>query len=82
MLKHKPICFIVTLLVVVGGLNWGLVGLGDFIGRDLNLVHMLLGWLPTLESVVYLVVGVAALMMGVMSMKCSDCSCQKMDMKK
>jgi uncharacterized membrane protein YuzA (DUF378 family) len=43
------------LLVVVGGLNWGLVGL-----MDLNLVEMLLGSVPVLEQVVYVLVGLSA----------------------
>jgi uncharacterized membrane protein YuzA (DUF378 family) len=43
------------LLVVVGGLNWGLVGL-----MDLNLVNMLLGDVPVLEQVVYVLVGLSA----------------------
>ncbi len=52
------------ILVVVGGLNWGLVGLGQLMGdKDWNLVHMLLGMVPTLESVVYVLVGAAAVYM-------------------
>ncbi|MEZ6255910.1 MAG: DUF378 domain-containing protein [Patescibacteria group bacterium] len=43
------------LLLVVGGLNWGLVGLLDF-----NLVSLLFGSVPVLEKVVYLLVGVSA----------------------
>jgi uncharacterized membrane protein YuzA (DUF378 family) len=43
------------LLVVVGGLNWGLVGL-----MDLNLVSMLFGSVPMLEKVVYVLVGLSA----------------------
>lgn len=50
------------LLVVVGALNWGLVGLFEF-----NLVSMLLGSWPMLERVVYILVGLSgvyALMMN------------------
>jgi len=52
------------ILVVIGGLNWGLVGLGQLMGgRDWNVVHMILGMVPTLESVVYVLVGLAAVYM-------------------
>ncbi|MCR4326510.1 MAG: DUF378 domain-containing protein [Candidatus Roizmanbacteria bacterium] len=43
------------LLVVVGALNWGLVGLFDF-----NLVATLLGAWPMIERTVYILVGVSA----------------------
>ncbi|MFH1012546.1 MAG: DUF378 domain-containing protein [Candidatus Peregrinibacteria bacterium] len=64
MLKHKALCFVVGLLLFVGGLNWGLIGLGGFLGNDLNVVHMLLGNLPWLEWVIYLLVGLSALIFG------------------
>ncbi len=46
-------------LVIVGALNWGLVGLGGYMGSDLNLVSMLLGSVPVVENLVYLLVGLA-----------------------
>mgnify|MGYP001617434872 CR=1 FL=1 len=64
MCNHKPLCFLMGLLLFVGGLNWGLVGLGSFLGTDLNVVHMLLGAWAWLENAVYLLVGLAALMYG------------------
>ncbi|MFB6192905.1 MAG: DUF378 domain-containing protein [Candidatus Nanohaloarchaea archaeon] len=50
-------------LVIVGALNWGLVGLGQVANmRSLNLVQMTVGQIsPTLASVVYLLVGLAGL---------------------
>ncbi len=42
-------------LVVIGGLNWGLVALGY------NLVNLLLGTIPLLEKAIYLLVGLSAL---------------------
>ena len=56
---------------MIGALNWGLVGLGDFLGSDLNVVHMLLGSMPTVESVVYVLVGLAAVMKLLKGGKCS-----------
>ena len=75
---HKPMCLICTLLVVIGGLNWGLIGLGGFLGKDLNVVHMLLGSWPSVEWIVYLLVGLCALMFGFFAFKCADqCPCNK-----
>ena len=45
----------VAILLVIGGLNWGLVGL-----FDLNLVSALLGQ-SALASLVYILVGLSAL---------------------
>ncbi|MEZ4103537.1 MAG: DUF378 domain-containing protein [Candidatus Paceibacterota bacterium] len=48
-------------LVIIGALNWGLVGLGWLIGgKDWNVVHLILGSIPTLEAIIYLLVGIAA----------------------
>jgi uncharacterized protein len=73
---HKPMCTLVNLLVVVGGLNWGLVGIGGFMGKDLNVVHMLLGAWPMVENIVYVLVGLAAIVKAVMFFtKCKECPC-------
>lgn len=50
------------LLVVIGALNWGLVGLGGFMDQDWNVVHMVLGAWPVVEWVVYVLVGVAGVL--------------------
>lgn len=49
------------ILVIIGALNWGLIGLGAFMGSDWNVVSMILGGIPALESLVYLLVGVGAI---------------------
>ncbi len=49
------------ILLAIGGLNWGLVGLGSFLNMNLNVVNLLLGSIPVAENIVYLVVGVCAL---------------------
>lgn len=51
------------LLVIIGGLNWGLVGLGMLMGGNWNVVNMLLGSMPMVEGIVYLLVGIATVMM-------------------
>ncbi len=43
-------------LVVIGGLNWGLVGL-----LGLDVVQLVLGSIPLLVKAVYVLVGLAAL---------------------
>ncbi|QQR83735.1 DUF378 domain-containing protein [Candidatus Peregrinibacteria bacterium] len=65
---------IVKLLVVVGALNWGLVGVGLIIGSDLNVVHMALGFSSIVEAVVYLLVAVAGVMLLV-GCPCKKCKC-------
>ncbi len=68
--KHKPCCLFTMILVIAGGLNWGLVGLGGLLGKDLNLLNMLLGSWPVVENLLYLLIGIAALLMLVVSLKC------------
>ncbi len=48
--------WIPMLLLMIGGLNWGLIGLFDF-----NLVTYLFGEMTTLTRIVYVAVGVSAL---------------------
>lgn len=52
----KLVHTVVYVLLLAGGLNWGLVGLFDF-----NLVQTFLGSLPSVERLVYILVGVATL---------------------
>lgn len=63
---------IAFLLVIVGGLNWGLVGLGWWMGgADWNVVHMLLGAWPMVEGAVYVLVGLSSVLLAVTHKK--DC---------
>ncbi len=48
------------ILVIIGGLNWGLMGLGGFLGSSWNVVHMILGSWPAVEWLVYVLVGLSA----------------------
>ncbi|WP_101294477.1 DUF378 domain-containing protein [Halegenticoccus soli] len=48
-------------LVIVGAINWGLVGLGEFAGSNWNLVNLVFGSVPAIEAAVYVVVGLAGL---------------------
>jgi len=59
--RVNAIDWISLALVVVGALNWGLIGVGYFIDANWNLVDMLLGSVPLVENLVYVLVGLAAL---------------------
>ena len=48
-------------LVIIGALNWGLVGLGEFVGSNWNVVNIVFGSIPALEALIYVVVGLAGL---------------------
>jgi len=63
-----------TTLLVIGGLNWGLIGLGMLFGatEQWNFVSMLLSSMPVLEAIVYLLVGVAGVM-KLIGCKCDKC---------
>ncbi|MBI4066554.1 DUF378 domain-containing protein [Candidatus Gottesmanbacteria bacterium] len=50
----KVLHMVAYMLLWVGGLNWGLVGLFKF-----NLVNSLLGSMPALEMLVYVLVGLS-----------------------
>jgi uncharacterized membrane protein YuzA (DUF378 family) len=63
---------IAKVLLTIGGLNWGLVGVGMLMDTDLNIVNMLLGSMSTVEAVVYVLVGLAAVMYMI-GCKCSKC---------
>ena len=54
----KTLDWIAAVLVIIGGLNWGLVGLFNY-----NLVESIFVTLPTIENIVYILVGLAALYM-------------------
>ena len=62
-------------LLIIGGLNWGIDGLGYFLGKgwDWNVVHMILGQWMWLEGLVYLLVGISALLL-LWGCKCKSCS--------
>lgn len=52
------ISFVIT---VLGSIQWGLIGLGGFIGKNINIVSFLSRGNSVFEYVVYLVVGISAL---------------------
>lgn len=59
-MRMNALDWIAYVLLIVGGLNWGLVGV-----NDMNLVSMLLGE-GMLANIVYILVGLSALYVLVM----------------
>ena len=51
-MKLKALDYIALIIAIIGAINWGLVGLADF-----NLVETVLGFMPLLVKLVYIVVG-------------------------
>jgi uncharacterized membrane protein YuzA (DUF378 family) len=53
------------ILVIIGGLNWGILGLGEILGKGMswNVVNMIVGRWPVLEGIVYLLVGISAIIL-------------------
>ncbi len=64
----KVLDMIAWILLIVGGLNWGLVGLFNF-----NLVDTIFGMGSTMSMVVYSLVGLSALL-AIFRWKCCQSS--------
>lgn len=64
----KTIKKVSYILVLVGALNWGLIGL-----LGLNLVELLVGDMPALERLIYALVGLSALVVIFKNKKCANC---------
>jgi len=56
-MNNKVLDTIAMLLLIIGGLNWGLMGLN----MEWNVVWMVLGSMPWLVNLVYILVGLSAL---------------------
>ncbi len=63
MAEKTTLDWIALVLVIVGGLNWGLVAIGNWTGINLDLVNLILGKIPLLQNIVYLLVGLSAVYM-------------------
>ena len=66
------VCNVVGLFVIVGALNWGLVG-----AFNINLVEQLLGSIPKAVRIIYILVGLAGIIKIVSCFK--SCPCCKDD---
>lgn len=75
--KCKFLDVLAMILVIIGALNWGLVGLFHF-----NVIAMLFGDMGLVTRVIYIVVGLAGLWMiyaGLSCCKSSSCSTKSCD---
>ena len=79
--------FIAKILLIVGGINWGLVGVGMLLDSNWNVINMLLGSWPVVEAIVYILVGIAGVLkiFGCRCKKCAEacaaCSSENMGQK-
>ncbi len=72
-MKHKALCIVVSILIFIGALNWGLVGVGGFLNMDLNVVDMLLGSFLLGANILYVLIGLAGVVFIVNFFRCPDC---------
>lgn len=70
----KILKIIAIILVIIGGLNWGLVGLFNF-----DLVAAIFGFMSSLSRIVYTLVGLSAIYVAVIS---KDICCKDDSKKK
>lgn len=56
MAKNNILDWIALILVIIGGLNWGLIGVG--VG---NIAELVLGQIAILLQIVYILIGLAAI---------------------
>jgi len=68
-----------SILVIIGAINWGLVGLGGFLNINLNVVNLLFHSWPAVEWIVYILVGLAGLMFGYVMLTMKECGCTMAD---
>ena len=57
---------IAKILVIIGALNWGLVGVSNLLKRPINIVEYLffeLANMPNVADTIYILVGAAAIVM-------------------
>ncbi len=66
------VCKIIGALVIIGALNWGLVGVLQF-----NFVEQIFGSGSALTRVIYALVGLAGIIKLVSCFKECPCSCKK-----
>jgi len=63
-MKLNIVDIIALILVVVGGLNWGLIGVAD-----VDVVAALFGAMSAVSRIVYVLVGLSAIYLAVVAMK-------------
>lgn len=64
MRKLNTLDWVVLILVIVGGLNWGLIGIFNF-----DLVATIFGDMTALSKLIYTLVGLSAVYLAIISTK-------------
>lgn len=54
--------WIALILVIIGGLNWGLVGI-----FQADIVNSIFGSVPVLAAIIYIIIGLAAVYLAIIS---------------
>ena len=64
-MEKGALAWIAGILVVIGAINWGLVGIGSFSGISYSwdLVALVFGGIPWLAAIVSLLVGISRILM-------------------
>ncbi len=55
-MKKDTLGMIALVLTIIGGINWGLFG-----ALNLDLVALIFGFMPLLQKIIYILVGLSAL---------------------
>jgi len=58
----KGACKVCRILILIGALNLGLIGLGNLLGFSGDVVYALLGSWPIVIDVLYVLIGLCAVM--------------------
>lgn len=66
------VCKLVGLLVIIGAINWGIIG-----AVGTNYIDQLTASTPIVARVIYILVGIAGLLKLVMCFKNCPCACKK-----
>lgn len=48
---------IAKFFLILGGINWGVFGIGILLGRNFNLIGLLSAFYPILPTILYLLIG-------------------------
>lgn len=79
MMHHKK-CgagWVVWALLIIGAINWGLVGIAGFLESNWNVVNLLFGNWPPIEWAIYILIGIAGVTTLFGGCRCKTCrSCE------
>lgn len=71
MKKPNIVDWIALILVIIGAINWGLVGIANF-----NLVEFVFGGLTIISRIIYILVGISGIVLIYTATKCCCSFCK------